>query len=202
VSKNVRACGVWMLGVAFALGGCAACLAEEPRENWQPPDEIMDAVDVVEGMRIGEAGAGSGYMTFPLAERVGGRGIVFANDISRSALATIEGRAAQDGVTNIKTVMGEVDDPLFPERDLDMVVMVYVLHMLEKPMEFLDNLPKYLGPGASLVIIERDTHHERAHYPSYMTRRDILEKMARTTFVLEKTEDFLSRDTIYVFTIR
>jgi ubiquinone/menaquinone biosynthesis C-methylase UbiE len=98
--------------------------------------------------------------------------------------------------------MGVVDDPLFPERRLDMVVMVYVLHMLEKPMEFLDNLPKYLESGAQLVIIERDTHHERAHYPSYMTKREILQTMAETTFVLEKTETFLPRDTIYVFTVR
>jgi ubiquinone/menaquinone biosynthesis C-methylase UbiE len=202
VGENLRTCGVWILGAAFAFAGWTVCLAEEPRETWQPPDQIMDAVGVVEGMRIGEAGAGSGYMTFPLAERVGAHGVVFANDISGSALATIERRAARDGVTNIKTVMGVVDDPLFPERRLDMVVMVYVLHMLEKPMEFLDNLPKYLESGAQLVIIERDTHHERAHYPSYMTKREILQTMAETTFVLEKTETFLPRDTIYVFTVR
>ena len=38
------------------------------REIWQPPEEIMDAVGVTEGMRIGEAGAGEGYLTFHLAE--------------------------------------------------------------------------------------------------------------------------------------
>jgi ubiquinone/menaquinone biosynthesis C-methylase UbiE len=191
-----------MLGLSIVFGGCGICLAEEPRESWQPPDRIMDAVGVADGMRIGEGGAGTGYMTFPLAERVGERGVVFANDISRSALATIERRAANDGLTNIKTVMGEVDDPLFPEQDLDMVIMVYVLHYMEKPLDFVESLPKYLKPGAPLIIIERDTHHERAHYPSYMTRREILETMAETTFVLERTEDFLPRDTIYIFKVR
>jgi ubiquinone/menaquinone biosynthesis C-methylase UbiE len=191
-----------MLGLSLAFGCWDSCLAEEPRESWQPPDKIMDAIGVVEGMRIGEAGAGSGYMTFPLAERVGEGGLVFANDISRSALATIERRAASEGVANIETVMGKVDDPLFPEQDLDMVIMVYVLHYMEKPLDFVENLPRYLKPGAPLVIIERDTHHERAHYPSYMTRREILETMGRTTFVLERTETFLPRDTIYIFTVR
>ena len=55
---------------------------DRDRESWQPPNQVMDAVGVREGMRIGEAGAGDGYFTFPLAERVGDRGVVYANEIS------------------------------------------------------------------------------------------------------------------------
>ena len=41
------------------------------RESWQPPEQILDAAGVRAGMKIGEAGAGTGYLTFHLAERVG-----------------------------------------------------------------------------------------------------------------------------------
>ena len=92
----------------------------------------MDAIGVEPGMRVGEAGAGTGYFTFPLARRVGPDGIVFANDISTSSLDVIRDRAADEELGNIKIDVGEVADPLFPEDDLDMIVMVYVLHMLEK----------------------------------------------------------------------
>ena len=115
------------------------------------------------GMRVGEAGAGEGYFTFPLARRVGPAGIVFANDISTSSLDVIRERADREGLGNIKIVVGAVEDPLFPEKNLDMVVMVYVLHMLERPIPFLKNLRSYLKPGGSLVIIERNTTVERAH---------------------------------------
>ena len=101
------------------------------RETWQPPEKIMDAIGVEPKMRIGEAGAGTGYFTFPLAGRVGPDGIVYANDISTSSLDVIRTRADAEGLLNIETVVGAVEDPLFPETDLDMVVMVYVLHMLE-----------------------------------------------------------------------
>ena len=61
-----------------------------------------------------------------------------------------------------------------------MVIMIYVLHCLEKPLEFMENIRKYLKPDAPIVIIERDTQRERAHPPSFMTNREILETIGDT----------------------
>ena len=138
----------------FVVAACLALVTPNPsfgqadRETWQPPEKIMDAVGVKPGMKIGEAGAGRGYFTFPLAGRVGAGGLVFANDISTSSLDTIRSRASAEGLDNIRIVVGAVEDPLFPEKDLDMVVMVYVLHMLETPVEFMKNVRKYIGSKA------------------------------------------------------
>ena len=172
------------------------------REEWQPPDKIMDAIGVEPGMIIGEPGAGRGYLTFYLAERVGNEGRIYANDISQSALDEITSRAKREGIDNIEVVMGEIKDPVFPVNDLDMVIMVYVLHMLDKPMEFMENVKKYMTPDTPLVIIERNTHTERAHPPSFMTNREILETLQETDYVLERTETFLPRDTIYIFKLK
>jgi len=62
----------------------ASCFGQADWESWQPPEQIMDSIGVKPGMRIGEAGAGQGYFTFPLARRVGPKGIVFANDAGLS----------------------------------------------------------------------------------------------------------------------
>ena len=50
----------------------------------------MDAIGVKEGMVIGEAGAGRGWFTFYLSERVGDEGIIYANDISSRALSILD----------------------------------------------------------------------------------------------------------------
>jgi ubiquinone/menaquinone biosynthesis C-methylase UbiE len=176
--------------------------AQSDREEWQPPGKIMDAIGVKPGMIIGEAGAGRGYMTFYLAGRVGSEGKVYANDISRSALDEITKRAKSESVENIEVVMGEIEDPLFPADKLDMVIMVYVLHMLDRPMEFMENLRKYMTPETPLVIIERNTRRERSHPPSFMTNREILETLQETDYVLERTETFLPKDTIYIFKLK
>jgi len=174
---------------------------DEDRETWQPPDQIMDAVGIREGMRIGEAGAGDGYFTFPLADRVGDRGVVYANEISTSDLETIRDRARREGVDNIVTVLGEIEDPLFPENDLDMVIMVYVLHHLDRPIEFLQNLERYLKPGAQVVIVEQKQHADRSYAGHFMSDRQILETIQESGYELERTETFLAKDTIYIYRV-
>ena len=52
------------------------------RYKFRPPQKIMDAVGIKPGMVVGEVGAGEGFFTFSLAERVGENGIVYANDIA------------------------------------------------------------------------------------------------------------------------
>jgi len=185
--------------IVFSTGGS---IARSPREEWQPPDKIMDAIGVNPGMVIGEPGAGSGYMTFYLAERVGDKGKVYANDISRSALDEIVSRAKREEVENIEIVMGEIEDPVFPVDDLDMVIMVYVLHMLDKPLEFMENVKKYMRSDTPLVIIERNTHQDRAHAPSFMSNQQILDMLEETDYVLERTDTFLAKDTIYIFSLK
>ena len=172
------------------------------RATWQPPEQIMDAVGVRAGMRIGEAGAGEGYLTLHLARRVGDRGIVYANEISEGDLETIRSRAQREGVGNIVTVLGEIEDPQFPEKDLDMVIMVYVLHHLDRPIEFLQNLEGYLKPGAPVVIVEQNTDTTRSHPPHFMTNHQILETIEESGYELERTETFLPRDTIYIYRVR
>jgi len=188
----------------------AACVAaafslsfdrDADRETWQPPEKVMDVAGVREGMRIGEAGAGDGYLTFPLANRVGDHGIVYANEISESDLETIRERAERDGVDNIVTVLGQIDDPLFPEKDLDMVIMVYVLHHLDRPVAFLRNLGPYLKAGAPVVIVEKNTEVRRRHSTHFMTRDQIRETVEEAGFELERIETSLPRDTIYIIRV-
>jgi len=201
MNGNNRRLDAVFVAITVCLLVATSCttFGQSDRETWQPPEEIMDAIGVEPKMRIGEAGAGTGYFTFPLAGRVGPEGIVYANDISTSSLDVIRNRADAEGLLNIETVVGTVEDPLFPETDLDMVVMVYVLHMLEKPVEFLRNVRKYMRPGAPLVIIERNSTRDRAHYPSFMTKKQVLETMGETGYTLDRTATFLPKDTIYIY---
>ncbi len=71
---------------------------EEIQNRFQPPEKIMDAIGLKEGMVIGEVGAGWGRFTIHLARRVGNSGLVYANDIDKGALSTLEQRIKKDGL--------------------------------------------------------------------------------------------------------
>src|SRR5436305_6505473 len=51
------------------------------RDQWQKPEEIMDALKSAEGSVVADLGAGGGWFTVRLARRVGPTGLVYAEDI-------------------------------------------------------------------------------------------------------------------------
>ncbi len=177
-------------------------LGQNERKRWQPPEQIVDSIGVKPGMIIGEAGAGRGYFTFYLAKRVGEKGKVYANDILKSSLDEIQSRSKRENITTIITVLGETEDPLFPQKSLDMIIMVYVLHEMEKPVEFMGNLQKYIKPETQLVIIERKANTNSSHYPPFMTKKQISDMMEKTNYRLERIETFLRKDNIYIYKLK
>ena len=120
----------------------------------QPPDKIMALLGIKPGMTIGEIGAGRGRMTVYFAREVGPSGKIFANDLDDLSLSYLRGRCRRLGFQNVEIVKGVMDDPLLPEKSLDMAVMVLVYHMIEKPDMLLENIKRSLKPGATLVIID------------------------------------------------
>lgn len=120
----------------------------------QPPYIIMDSLGIKPGMTIGEIGAGRGRFTVYMAQQVGPAGKIYANDIDNLSLAYLRGRCTRQGFSNIEIITGMMDDPMLPEKRLDMAIMVLVYHMLESPDKLLENIKRSLKPGASLVILD------------------------------------------------
>jgi ubiquinone/menaquinone biosynthesis C-methylase UbiE len=160
-------------------------------------DRTMDVVGVAPGMVIGEAGAGDGYFTLPMARRVGPTGLVYANDISARELHSLEERAAREGLTNVRTVVGEVDDPRFPQKDLQLVVVVHAFHDFSRPVEWLVNLKGYLRPGGSVAIIDRDP--EQGAESHFWTRARIVACASEAGYELTSAVDEISQHLILVF---
>jgi len=126
------------------------------RDRDLQPERILDVIGLRDGMKAGEAGASYGYFTFKMSRRVGTKGLVFANDIDENALRQIEERCESENIANIKTVLGAVEDPLFPEKDLDMVVVFDCLFEFSEPAAWMRNARKYLKSGGRLVIVDPD----------------------------------------------
>src|SRR6478752_4300182 len=106
-------------------------LLEPPdREAWQKPDQVMDALQIAEGSVVADLGAGGGWFTIRLARRVGAYGTVYAEDVQRLMIEAIERRVTREGLTNVRTILGEYDDPFprLPPNTLDAVLIVDAFH--------------------------------------------------------------------------
>jgi ubiquinone/menaquinone biosynthesis C-methylase UbiE len=175
----------------------ADALEDAERDARLQPERVMDAIGVRPGMVIGEAGAGRGYFTFKLARRVGAQGKVYANDIDRGALDHIRQVCRDENIANVETVVGEVEDPLFPVGGLEMVMMVYAFHHFARPVPFLENLKKYLEPGGKVVILDQDPEVSGSSH--FLSRKRLVELFRESGYELARDERFLERDLLLVF---
>jgi len=193
----VRVLLVLALVASAGAGLYAVWTTAEARQGWNLDiDAALNVVGVAPGQIVGEAGAGDGYFTLPMARRVGPAGAVLANDISRRALNSLAASARREGLSNIQTVEGSVDDPLFPRRDLDLVVIVHAFHDFDRPVDWLVNAKKYLRPGGTIAIIDRDPGQGAESH--FWTRERILGHAASAGYQMTKLVDSVSQHLIIV----
>ena len=195
-TKTIILAMVVLSAVIFVAG--AAQYDNPSRDKIEQPDKVMEATGVKPGMVIGEIGAGHGYFTFWLAKGVGESGKVYANDIDASALAAIERRRAAENVANIETILGTVDDPLFPAGSLDMVFIVNAFHDLARPVELLASLRPALKPGATVVVMDRDPARFSDSHGHFLSREKVEEIIGRSVFELVRVETFLRDHNLYI----
>jgi ubiquinone/menaquinone biosynthesis C-methylase UbiE len=123
------------------------------REAWQKPDAIMDALGIYDGSTVADLGAGGGWFTVRLARRVGPTGRVYAQDIQKPMIESMERRFRREGLRNVMTVLGTPEDPKLP-APVDAVLIVGVYGELGQPVELLKHVRKSLRPAGRVGIVD------------------------------------------------
>src|SRR5438445_8322493 len=115
--------------IAPVMGtGGADWLVRPEREAEEAPDAALEAVGITRGATVADVGAGAGYFTWRLAERVGPSGKVYANDIQPAMLELLRKNIEARHLTNVETVAGAEDDPKLPAGRMDLVLLVDAYH--------------------------------------------------------------------------
>ena len=172
---------------------------EVRQTSYQPPEIVLKAIELKEGMVIGEIGAGRGRYSVILAEAVGKEGHIYANDIDKESLDYLDVRCKRDGITNITIIRGEERDPLLPENKLDMIFIVNTYHHISHPVQVLKNAHPALKQTGTLVIID-GVPGKYGGGSSHTTPQDELISQAKEAgFSFDRVAAELQRDNIYIF---
>jgi ubiquinone/menaquinone biosynthesis C-methylase UbiE len=129
---------------------------EDDRDERGEAKVVMDLANIRPGMTVADLGAGEGYYTVRLAERVGADGRVLAQDISREALERLGRRVERERLENISIKLGEDDDPQLPPDSFDRIFMVHMYHEVTEPYAFLWRLWPALNAGGQIIVVESD----------------------------------------------
>jgi ubiquinone/menaquinone biosynthesis C-methylase UbiE len=129
---------------------------EEARDRVREADRVMDLAAIGAGMTVADIGAGEGYYTIRLAERVGAKGRVLAQDVVPEVREQLAARVYREQLDNVSVTLGGPADPRLPENSFDRILMVHMYHEIEAPYEFLWRLRPSLRKGGQVVIVDAD----------------------------------------------
>ena len=176
-------------------------LVRPEREAEEQPDAALDAIGVARGSTVADIGAGAGYLTWRLAERVGPSGKVYANDIQQRMLELLRKNMEERGIHNVEAVLGAVDDPRLPANAIDLVLLVDVYHEFSEPQKMLRHIRDSLKRDGRLVLLEyRGEDPKVPIRPEHkMTVEQVKAELEPEGFRLDRVSEILPRQHILMF---
>jgi SAM-dependent methyltransferase len=144
--------------------------SETARDREGEARQVFDLLGLRSGMRVADIGAGSGYYTVRLAQRLGPGSVVYAEDIEATYLAQLQGRLEREGVRGVTLVLGGAADPELPPASVDVALLSHMYHEIADPYEFLYNLAGAIAPGGRVAVVDVDRSIARHGTPAALLR--------------------------------
>lgn len=187
--------------ISHVMGHQGASWLERPqRDREQKTSRLVSNLPLQPDDTVADIGAGTGYFSFRVAERVP-QGKVVAVDIQQEMLDIINTRKAQGSPQNVETVLGTERDPNLTPGSIDLILLVDAYHEFSWPREMAEAMVRALKPGGRLVLVEY-----RGEDPSIPIKRlhKMTEKQARMEMQAvglewESTGDFLPQQHFMIF---
>nr|WP_243395679.1 class I SAM-dependent methyltransferase [Sphingomonas oleivorans] len=129
---------------------------EATRDRLREAQEVMRLAEIEPGMTVADIGAGEGYYTIRLAQRVGKQGRVLAQDIVPAYRDRLAERVARERLDNVSVKLGDPADPKLPDRSFDRIFLVHMYHEIGEPYEFLWRMRPALRPHGIVVVVDAD----------------------------------------------
>lgn len=115
-------------------------------------DGFLDRLDIKKGSKCLDVGAGPGFVTMDLRERVGAEGSVTALEPSRNYLDHVRSMVQERGWTNVETIQSNVEEALLPENTFDLAYVRWVIDFVPDRRRFLHSIARGMRKGGIIAI--------------------------------------------------
>ena len=141
--------------ISRVMGHQGAEWLERPeREREEMPNRLVELLKLKEGDVVADIGIGTGYIARKISPKIGETGIIYGVEIQQEMLDILAEKMAEEGITNIKGVLGTITDPKLPPNSVDLAIMVDVYHEFSHPYEMMQNICRGLKTGGRVVFVE------------------------------------------------
>jgi len=166
------------------------------------PDDIIEHLNIKEGMIMGDIGCGGGFFTYEFSKKVGSNGLVYAVDVDQKSLELITENLENEGHKNVKTIIATQEGIDLPDGSVDMFFLRNVFHHLSEPVEYFKHLNRALKEDGKIAII--DYKNRKLSFTGlfghYTPLNVLLDIMASAGFRPLENYDFLEDQLFIMFT--
>ena len=161
---------------------------------------VIDALELKAGMTVADLGAGGGFFSYLIAERVGPEGQVLAVDINQEYLDFIEKEATRRKLNQIAVVKARNDGFDAAQASLDMIFTRNVYHHLENRVEYFRTVASLLKPGGRIAILDYRNDGNFADLIGHSTdERIIADDMQMAGLERVQNLEFLEKQSFQIF---
>lgn len=170
---------------------------DDKRDAWQLPDRVVAELPIAsKNAVVADIGAGSGYFTRRLALLVP-EGRVYAVDVDGEFADHLLAQRESWGTPNIEPLLAQYDDPMLPERTLDLVFTANTFAYIRDREAYFTKVQNALRTGGHVAVLDfRPESDVPAHVNATAAEYRVSSAAARAEleragFELEREETFL-----------
>lgn len=134
------------------------------RSSWDCTEEVVSLLPIREGAKIVDVGAGFGYNTVRLKNKVGTSGKVYATDTEKNYIDYLNTFVSKNNISGIEPVH-TTSNTLGVKDSLDMVFMSSLYHIIytwsreDERKTFLTTVKDNLKEGGYFVVVDNVSRH-------------------------------------------
>lgn len=171
------------------------------RDEWQKPNEVIEALELKNGAVVADIGAGSGYFSRRFARAVAPDGKVYAVDVAQDILGYLKEQAEKQNIRNLETVVSREDDPTLPAASIDLAFFCDTTHHIAHRVDFYRKLSPALREHGRMAIIDYppDSSHHPHDADQLVPRSQVISEAEAAGFKLVNDFKFLPRHYFLLF---
>ena len=143
-----------LLIIPLVLAAVSAAYGGDDDKYQTDAKRLAQELNWQEGSVVADVGAGGGEIMLAAAKVVGTTGRVYATELDRKKLTSLQGLALKE--KNISVQEAGVEQTNLPSACCDSIFMRLVYHHLTRPAEIDASLLQSLKPGGLLAVFDEE----------------------------------------------
>lgn len=121
------------------------------------PEQNVAQLDLRDGMRVADFGAGTGFYSRAASKRVGNSGKVYAIEIQKDFVKKLEDDLKNWHISNVECIWGDIESlggTKLADSSMDLIIISNILFQVEDKFGLIDEVKRVLKPNGQVLLVD------------------------------------------------